>query len=340
MVEEYQTRLDIDRLYDLVWDAESNQLKLTQVQDFLALMQKLGFNQDNHVAINFAVITQSNGDIEYWIMDNAYYDYDVNKFIKLDTEKSSQAIQLTNSSVNLWITPSREDVILDYDHYYYDDYLFKNYIGAKSKDDGEWVVFNISSGWTDNGGGGGGSVTPSDDTPSSDSANGSAGTDNKYSRADHSHPLLSSYPPSTHNHDDRYYDKTTSDGRYVKPTGILDLVHPVGSIYISVSSTNPSTLFGGTWERLSDRFLLGAGTTYTGGATGGEATHTLTVDEIPSHRHTVGDDFSSGISGSDDVYTHSASRIKTNKYTSYTGGGQAHNNMPPYLVVYMWKRTA
>lgn len=133
----------------------------------------------------------------------------------------------------------------------------------------------------------------------------------------------------------------------------LNDVYPVGSVYMSVNNTNPSTLFGGTWVQLKDRFLLGAGDTYTNGSTGGEANHTLTINEMPSHthtqnqhRHTLGSDWSSG-SGSAGAYTHSSNRKTTNKYSDYTtatnnntGGGQAHNNMPPYLVVYMWKRTA
>ena len=66
---------------------------------------------------------------------------------------------------------------------------------------------------------------------------------------------------------------------------MLDNVYPVGSIYMSVNNTNPSTLFGGTWQQIQDRFLLAAGATYAAGATGGEATHTLTTDEMPAHSH-------------------------------------------------------
>lgn len=117
-------------------------------------------------------------------------------------------------------------------------------------------------------------------------------------------------------------------------------VYPVGAIYMSMNSTSPATLFGGTWKQLKDRFLLGAGDTYANGKTGGEATHTLTVNEIPSHDHGMhyfhnvknfqhGGDFTSLISNGDMNYN-----------TLTTGGGQAHNNMPPYLVVYMWQRTA
>ena len=68
---------------------------------------------------------------------------------------------------------------------------------------------------------------------------------------------------------------------------VLDKVYPVGAIYMSVNSTNPKALFGGTWVQIKDRFLLAAGTIYKAGATGGEATHTLTESEMPSHKHAV-----------------------------------------------------
>ena len=126
--------------------------------------------------------------------------------------------------------------------------------------------------------------------------------------------------------------------------GYADLAaYPVGAIYLSVSATSPASLFGGTWERLKDRFLLAAGDSYTPGATGGEAEHTLTVKEMPVHSHSEWLHFLSG------SYT---SRYAYNSYYNYSGGtaysgdtgsagnGKAHNNMPPYLAVYMWKRVA
>lgn len=70
----------------------------------------------------------------------------------------------------------------------------------------------------------------------------------------------------------------------ITPFDIYNL-YPVGSIYMSVNSTNPSNYFGGTWEQIKDRFLLACGSTYSNGSTGGETTHTLTVNEIPSHNH-------------------------------------------------------
>lgn len=140
---------------------------------------------------------------------------------------------------------------------------------------------------------------------------------------------------------------------------ILAMMWPVGSIYISVSATSPQTLFGGTWERIQDTFLLAAGRTYAAGKTGGEASHTLTTAEMPSHGHnpanqagyygfitnsqkafTVGDMGSQSGSGRYYPYAAAAFDISRNTLTGTTGGGNSHNNMPPYLAVYVWKRTA
>lgn len=126
---------------------------------------------------------------------------------------------------------------------------------------------------------------------------------------------------------------------------ILNKVYPVGSIYLSVSSTDPKTLFGGTWQRIQDRFLLAAGSTYAAGATGGEATHTLTTNEMPAHDHSVkfggGDADSTIVAGR--AYVQSTKwwwSDASDAITQKSGGGAAHNNMPPYLAVYIWKRTA
>lgn len=126
---------------------------------------------------------------------------------------------------------------------------------------------------------------------------------------------------------------------------LLDICHPVGSLYWSTVSTSPATLFGGTWEQVKDKFILAAGDTYTAGNTGGEATHTLTVEEMPSHTHTPSstihgnsEGITTGTSWSEGIYTKSVTG--TNLVLNNTGGGTAHNNMPPYLVAYCWKRTA
>lgn len=168
-------------------------------------------------------------------------------------------------------------------------------------------------------------------------------------------------------------------------TGLLDKIlnhiakgwYPVGSIYMSVNSTNPATLFGGRWERIQDRFLLAAGSTYTNGNTGGAASVSYTpkgtnagtainVSQMPGHKHELvkwkkgtqtdaqnvqwfTSDASSGgrwqmLSGAGDGATFDAG-------TKSTGGGKAHthtftgtsatiNTMPPYLAVYVWKRVA
>lgn len=153
----------------------------------------------------------------------------------------------------------------------------------------------------------------------------------------------------------------------------FDSIYPIGSIYLTVSDVNPETLFGGSWEQIKDRFLLGAGEKYFNGSIGGEEKHTLTVEEIPSHSHNwnqtscsssgghthvVGADKDGGagsnrytvhitnnntaygqqyspISGGAGEHTHSISGSNSN-----SGGNQSHNNMPPYFVVYIWKRVA
>ncbi len=168
----------------------------------------------------------------------------------------------------------------------------------------------------------------------------------------------------------------------------LNKVYPVGSIYMSASDVNPSTLFGGTWEKIEDKFLLSSGSSYSAtydsngfaNKTGGEATHSLTQSEMPRHTHTQNShshDASSykfvvtnnlrrsgeraytsssnnGIkylyhNTTDDAYSvvqSTKGATATNKYTGGSGSaesasnGVAHNNMPPYLVINVWKRTA
>lgn len=114
--------------------------------------------------------------------------------------------------------------------------------------------------------------------------------------------------------------------------------YPVGSIYMSVVETSPASLFGGTWERIEDRFLLAAGSTWAAGETGGEAVHTLTVDEMPAHSHSV-PNMSGYDTGTAWVGQNGTAASQT-RSTDINGGGAAHNNMPPYLAVYMWKRVA
>ena len=142
---------------------------------------------------------------------------------------------------------------------------------------------------------------------------------------------------------------------------VNDTQHPIGSIYITTNKVNTSSIFGGTWEQLKDRFLIGAGSSYTNGATGGAtshmhttAGHTLTVAEMPSHTHAVPNpSYYAAISTSDTGYSVCRTEnppigTKDGYGTGSTGGDGSHShgdtgsssNMPPYLAVYMWKRTA
>ena len=124
-----------------------------------------------------------------------------------------------------------------------------------------------------------------------------------------------------------------------------DLIYPIGAIYLSVSATNPAILFGGKWEQIKDRFLLAAGDIYAIGTTGGEATHKLSIEEMPSQKHQIktnNDDWNNSAGGGNYGTTHDGANswYNTNWYTENSGGNAAHNNMPPYLTVYMWKRVA
>ena len=121
--------------------------------------------------------------------------------------------------------------------------------------------------------------------------------------------------------------------------------YPVGSIYLSASETSPAILFGGTWERIEDRFLLAAGSSYAAGTEGGEASHTLTNNEIPSHTHNINASYSNpgsatSVNGKLLAGHDENSWLWEFASTGSTGDGEAHNNMPPYLAVYMWKRVA
>ena len=116
--------------------------------------------------------------------------------------------------------------------------------------------------------------------------------------------------------------------------------YPVGAIYISADSTSPASLFGGTWAMITNRFLLAAGDIYEGGTTGGEAAHTLTVNEVPRHSHEVNTGCGSPAAGGG-IVLRGWSGDSYKRFSLFdTGGGAAHNNMPPYFAVYMWQRVA
>lgn len=141
---------------------------------------------------------------------------------------------------------------------------------------------------------------------------------------------------------------------------MVDLIYPVGSIYMSANDTSPSILFGGEWERIKDRFLLAAGDTYSAGSIGGEAAHKLTVAEMPSHEGHLYQNVTDIEAGPPPI-GNLAGLLNKSIMTAQPSGGrgwnlvagnevvpagvsrggdQPHNNMPPYLAVYMWKRIA
>lgn len=166
---------------------------------------------------------------------------------------------------------------------------------------------------------------------------------------------------------------TTDTGRFFVGTGtgtfvefpsvdkVVDMIYPVGSIYMSVNSADPSTLFGGTWEQIEDTFLLSAGSTYNAGDTGGEAEHFLSNAELPNvggklqtwsstpgYTGSIFQSATGAFSGSA-TKTGAIGRPTTESISGQVsygdvvmsfGEGQSHNNMPPYLVVYVWKRIA
>lgn len=126
-------------------------------------------------------------------------------------------------------------------------------------------------------------------------------------------------------------------------TDCVNNIYPVGAIYISVSDINPSILFGGTWEQIKDKFLLSSGDTYEAGSIGGESEHTLTINEMPSHSHVMRISTDGTAGGGDRVIlqsngvTNNEPNISAGN-TINNGANWAHNNMPPYLAVYVWKR--
>lgn len=164
-------------------------------------------------------------------------------------------------------------------------------------------------------------------------------------------------------------DMKLCDGKtkYSELSFLFDMIYPVGSIYMSVNNVEPGVLFGGTWVQIEDTFLLAAGSTYVAGTTGGEAEHTLTVNEMPKHNHAQlgakGEEpntspvrqayqedghvvvydstgkaiwYNNTFSYAEKIYR--STTINMDGVTGETGNGEAHNNMPPYLAIYMWQR--
>ena len=133
---------------------------------------------------------------------------------------------------------------------------------------------------------------------------------------------------------------------------IKSAMYPVGSVYITYNNVNPGTFLGGTWERFGQgRTLVGEGTgndgstsmSFTSGSTGGEYTHKLTTDEMPSHNHKLHARGGSTTQTSSPFAANKPITQGSNSYgfdVSNTGGSLAHNNIQPYITVYFWRRTA
>lgn len=147
---------------------------------------------------------------------------------------------------------------------------------------------------------------------------------------------------------------------------LINAIYPVGSIYLTMAEIEPADLFPGTeWEKVEGKFLLGASEDYGVGSTGGEAEHTLTEQEMPSHTHGMTaagghshtghayagirymvagcETANNGVIPLSHITPVSDNRTSTDGTHTHplatTGGGQAHNNMPPYIAVHMWQRT-
>lgn len=162
-------------------------------------------------------------------------------------------------------------------------------------------------------------------------------------------------------------NKPLFTGNTLYDMGILDLVYPVGAVYISTANITPATIFGGSWTAISGKFLLSADSSHAAGTTGGAENKTLQPANLPVHSHgtTVScgidthwhgiDDVGTGSSGGSGVYVESwgggsnSRGVTTDTYShdhdisvtvNSTGEGQSFSIMPPYLSVYMWKRTA
>lgn len=129
-----------------------------------------------------------------------------------------------------------------------------------------------------------------------------------------------------------------------KDLALKDDIYPVGAIYMSVSSTSPASLFGGTWTQWgSGRVPIGINSSdsdfKTVEKTGGEKEHTLTVGEMPSHKHDFGQQFA-GMPASSGNYGYYMIVGTRTDVIKNTGGNQPHNNLQPYITCYMWKRVS
>ena len=143
-----------------------------------------------------------------------------------------------------------------------------------------------------------------------------------------------------------------NDGTPQRVDGVGNELYPVGSIYMSTNNTSPASMFGGTWEQIKDKFLLSAGSNYSAGATGGESRHTHSLD-TPTARallfcnanglyyNEFRTDISVGVRNATNYKLSGNGTSETNDSafaTKLGGNVSSVSNMPPYLVVYCWKR--
>ena len=153
------------------------------------------------------------------------------------------------------------------------------------------------------------------------------------------------------------YEKIVDENEYVTKGELIEIIYPVGSIYITTNGQNPGEYLGGEWESYGEgRTIVGAGTgtdsnnvqkVFEINETGGEYEHTLTADELAKHKHNfeyMGTQYA-GYRQAYEVGTHltffvgkpTAGDMKYITIAS-NGGDQPHNNIQPYIVTYIWKR--
>lgn len=145
-----------------------------------------------------------------------------------------------------------------------------------------------------------------------------------------------------------------SNKRWYHEVTFFDKIYPIGSVHITTNSVNPSNYFDGEWERIQDTFLLASGTTYENGSTGGSATVTLTSAQsgVPAHSHKYQDynttytlkttnrkpGTSTAVAYGTSLTAGGGATERTSSNNTAANASQAHENMPPYLAVYMWER--
>lgn len=135
------------------------------------------------------------------------------------------------------------------------------------------------------------------------------------------------------------------NGNNVADSAFRAYVNTMGATLLSFNNDfSPSALFGGSWEKVTDRFPIGAGGSYPLGSTGGEANVTLTTNEIPPHDHVLNVYNIEMDAPSGELVVPPSKVNATPNIEGYptrnTGGGQPHNNMPPYIAVNIWRRVA